>query len=469
MDYSIEDNLGGLLFTDGSSEYNLTFRLQENTVTIIPLTDICRNHIQDLTRNDTQNNQWFFGICEDNTDIAFLRKSPLRTCFSSGINLSASKFFCPIIVKSTLSQKIDLKSFDTIEFYGGIIDILHIPKLAIDEKYSEKKIEFSNSEKYTKKHNVIIENVAFEIEYSIAANNLILETGKIPDLRNQIHSYLRFNFTKEQPLDNIEKYYSYAMNLIQFCCGRLNVNSEIRIYKKNISKPILVKINDGFDDYANEKIDFSQVIRFSFLESHFDSLFKILNESKTKPYLLFLTKCNKHIAAITYTDISDICASFEHEYSLSNTSSKKELIEAASNLTEKLCAMIESEQNCPEEVKKKAFNILNSNLKSFSPSLKEKIMAFYDEFYQYAVNITEDKEHIAFGIAKSYSRVDFEKSLSKFVAIRNKVAHSGIVWNDGIEIYPHLKLLIYFSILKRAGYSAQDSVSMLSSLFIRFF
>lgn len=469
MDYSITDNLGGFLSTDDSGKLNSTFRLQENTVTIIPLTDVCRKHIQDLSSNDTQNNQWLFGLCEDNTNIAFLRKSPLRTHFSSGINLSASKFFCPIIVKSTLPQEMDLKSFDSIEFYGGIIDVLHTPSLAIDEKLSEHKIEFTNPEKYTKKHNVTIDNEAFEIEYSIAANTLMLETGKIPDLRNQIHSYLRFNFTKEQPLDNIEKYYSYAMNLIQFCCGRLNVNSEIRIYKKSISKPILVKINDGFDDYANEKIDFTQVLRFSSLENHFASLFKILNESKTKPYLLFLTKRNKHIGAITYTDISDICVSFEHEYSLSNTSSKKELVEAASNFTEKLCAIIEFEPHCPEEVKKKACNILNSNLKSFSPSLKEKIISFYDEFYQYAINITENKEHIALGIAKSYNREDFEKSLSKFVALRNKVAHSGIVWNDGIEIYSHLKLLIYFSILKRAGYNALESAPMLSWLFGRCF
>lgn len=139
-------------------------------------------------------------------------------------------------------------------------------------------ILFNNQSDYTREFDVEVNGEEFKISYSVSTADLWMETEKVPDLRNSIHSILRFDFKTEHELCDIEKYYSYAMHLFQFCTGRLNVRSEIRLYKKEQNQPILLRFIDGFNNYADDVLDFTQVIRFQFLNDLFPSLFEILNE-----------------------------------------------------------------------------------------------------------------------------------------------------------------------------------------------
>lgn len=478
MQKTISDNFNGMcdLQEIGSGEYDSFFNVHDNIVTLIPLNDDCREKVNILSNNDGSNEkkQWLHGISEDGCSIAFLKTTHLYTTIPS---LRTAIFGTPIMVKSITENSIDVKTFNAIEFRGGIVDILYTPALAIEENYQQNQIVFRDKGCFTKKYNVEINSEKFEITYSISCSDLTMETGKVPDLRKSIHSIIRFDFATEKSLDDIEKYYSYAMQLFQFCTGRLNVNFEIRLYKSEIhdggkvinSSPILVKFQNGFDDYANDILNITQVIRLNFLGNNFPKLMGILNEKKKQPYLLFLPKRNKYINVITYTDVSDICVAFEQEYSLSKTNDKCNEQKEAKALTKELLEIINKKDDCSEPVKKKAINILNSQLKSFSPSLKEKIISLYEEFMECAKPITEKKGHDIHGISKFYSQDEFKRKVSKFVEIRNKASHAGIVWNDGIEIFSHLKLIIYFSVLKRAGYSSEESCSMLSELFGRDF
>lgn len=54
-------------------------------------------------------------------------------------------------MKSANTDVCDLKTFDSIEFYGGVVDILHTPTLSIYEKYSENMIIFNKESKFKKK------------------------------------------------------------------------------------------------------------------------------------------------------------------------------------------------------------------------------------------------------------------------------------------------------------------------------
>ncbi len=109
--------------------------------------------------------------------------------------------------------------------------------------------------------------------------------------------------------------------------------------------------------------------------------------------------------------------------------------------------------------------IIESQLKGFSPSLKEKIVELYSKYEQYAKPITEQEGHDKLEITKFYTLDMFCGKVSKFMNIRNKLVHTGIIWNAGVEIYTHLKLLIYFSIMERASYSMEEIVKILSCLF----
>lgn len=469
----ISNIFSGVLNLQGSENgYDSFFNVQENIITVIPMTEECRRAIETLSDNDdsSRHDQWLYGIAEDNCCVSILKRTHLRVGFSSGIDLGTAKFATPIIVKNTVAQYVDLSTFDSIEFYGGIIDILHPPGLKIEEKYCEKRLVFNEMDVFTKKYEVEVNKEIFEVVYSISASDLCSEAGQVPDLRNSIHSVLRFNFKTSQKLCDIEKYYSYAMNLFQFCIGMLNVRSEVKLYKKGQSQPILLRFCDDFHDYANDTSNFTQVIRFQMLGDLFPKLFKLLNEEETQPYLLFLPQQNKYTNSIIYTNVNDLCVAFEREYNLLKLDSKSEEdVEAAKDLTAYLLEEIDKRSDCPVAVKTKAKNILNSQLKAFSPSLKEKIFSIYNEFVESAKPITEQKDHDRCRISTFYSIDQFKEKIGQFVAIRNRASHAGIVWNDGTKIFWHLKLCIYFCILKRADYSSTDSARILSWLFSRKF
>jgi len=460
----ISDNLNGILDLQGKGEgYDSSFNVQDSLVTIIPLNGSAKRHSHVLSYNDGSNEKddWLFGLAEDNCKIAFLKKTHLAQRFSSSIDLSASKFFAPIIVKASKPKDIDLKTFDAIEFRCGIVDILHLSALAINEEYSQRRITFKEKETFTYRYEVTVNKEKFEIVYSVDIGEVVMEAGKIPDLRSEIHSFVRFNFTEEKSLNDIEKYYSYAIHLFQFCAGRLNVGFEIRLYKNEFCgdkriinpAPIFVKFQDGFDDYANDNIKFTDLIRFQLLGDRLPNVFELLNDKKKQPHLLFLPKKNKQVYKILYTDITDMCVAFEKEYSFLNKTKDEINQNAAKNLTEKLLYLVEQEIECPECVKLKATNILNSQLKNFSPSLKEKFFMLYEEFGTSA-KVTE-----------IYEAKEFKKIVSDFVDIRHKASHAGIVWNKSTEVFPYLKKLIYFSVLKRSGYKLNESVAILSWMF----
>ena len=119
----------------------------------------------------------------------------------------------------------------------------------------------------------------------------------------------------------------------------------------------------------------------------------------------------------------------------------------------------------PMNVKDKAKSLNNGMLSNLQPSLREKIIALYEDFSVNLKAITNSKYYGNNGTLMLYNDEDFKKLIGKFVDIRNSVAHAGVEWNDGASIYQHLKLRLYFNIFKRAGYSLDESQNVLNNLF----
>lgn len=97
------------------------------------------------------------------------------------------------------------------------------------------------------------------------------------------------------------------------------------------------------------------------------------------------------------------------------------------------------------------------------------MVIFFDEFEKFIKSIKEIDTYVEFEISKVYKPEVFKKKISRFVDIRNKAFHAGIIWNNDAAVFSHLKLLVYFSIFRRAGYSLKDSATILSWLFSREF
>lgn len=270
----IQNSFSGMLDLQGigNGQCDAFFNMQDNIVTIIPLTNECRKHARILSYNDGTNEKdnWLYGFSEDGCSIAFLQKTHLHSTLSSPVDMGTSRFYTPIIIKSSRPDNKDLSTFDVIEFRGGIVDLLHNPDLAVQDDYKSNCIVFNDKSDYTYSFEAEVAGEKFQITYSIDVSEVCLEAGKVPDLRGAIHSIVCFNFDDKKPLKDIEKYYSYAMNLFQFCSGQLNVGFEIRLYQEEFYNgerianpaPILVKFIDGFEDYANDNLDITKVIRF---------------------------------------------------------------------------------------------------------------------------------------------------------------------------------------------------------------
>lgn len=468
----IEDSFTGVLTIGKVEGYNAFFSINGNVVKILPLDKECRETIDRMSGMDGKgladaSRQWLYGFTEDNCNVAILKQSRLHSGLTSGLDMKTAQFKTPLIVKSTaVGRNIDLSTFDSIEFYGGIVDILHNPDQAID--WNGNTISFKSSDNYTKEYGVEVNGEHFRVTYSVNTTALSQKIGKLPDLSDAVHSILKFTFQSSKKLEDIEKYYSYAMSLFQFCTGRLNVCSEVRLYKNDVGRPILLYLNDGFEDYASD-LDCLNVIRFGYLGEFMPKLLKLLNEDSTRPHLNFLPKRNSDVNNILYTDVNDLCIAFEIEYSCSKIASSKEIKGAAKELTEVLFDVIGKRENCPDIVKDKAKAILNSQLKGFSPALKEKIAYICELNYEYAKAITEQPGHNDLGISTFYSREEYEKKIADFVKIRNSASHTGITWNGGIDIFSHLKLYIYFSVLTRTGVPQESVAGILSWMFSRLF
>ncbi len=92
-----------------------------------------------------------FGSTEKGEKVAFLRKHKIRRGFST-YDIGAVKFCAALMPIGPKHQgnSITSKSFDTLELYGGIIDILHPPALAFDDRFIEGCISFHKPDRYQK-------------------------------------------------------------------------------------------------------------------------------------------------------------------------------------------------------------------------------------------------------------------------------------------------------------------------------
>lgn len=465
---TLPDHFSGFVnFAIEGEKLDSQFSIVEKLVTIIPVSDNSREEFRKLCYNtgeDANHHRWFYGFSDLNSAVAFLQTTPVQERLSSGISLRAGYFHTPVIVHGADSSITDVHTFDAIEFYGGIMDILYNPRYAIDYAEDRDSIVFKNSKQNLYSFNATIDGENIRIILFIRASHV--KSDEVPDLKNNICSSLRFEFDDNKTLDDIGKYYNYALRLFQFCTGHLNVRSNICLFNSKMYRsPIYVRMQDEYEDYANEHLKLKRVIGFLALGEGLPKLLSLLNDKKRKPYIEFLPLANRFIGAINYTQITDLCVSFENEYKCLDIKKDPLMIQEAEKLTSDLIECI-NKSSVSEVVKNKAKGIINGNLKNFSPSLKEKIAYIYERFKAEMRHITEQHEHDKLGITTFYTEKVFMKKIKEFTQIRGSAAHAGIQWNGGEDIFLHLVLLIYYSVLSRVGYSDDDCTRILSWLFI---
>ena len=496
----IKDNLpalfsGRVLIAGDDNVLDGQFTLSDSLVTIMPLTKEASKELRKCSYNfgeEASYHRWFYGYSDSNSAIAFLQLSPMKQRMSSGVDMEAGYFHTPIIVHGSNSLINDVSSFDAMEFYGGVMEQLYNPGYAV--KIEDRSIIYNDPSDYVHEYKANINGETIKVILFLRAN--VVYSYDVPDLKNNVSSALRFEFESRKPLDDIQKYYNYAMKLFQFCSGRLNVYASICLFNSKVSsEPIYVRYRDGYHDYAN--LQPLQVIRLLSLGDNLPELLSVLNDNDKTPYFEFLPAANKYVNSISYIQTIDLCVAFENEYTklmkyledkcdndnYKNGRDSDALINQAKEFSDKLIEFING-SDVDDRIKEKATGMIGANLTNYSPSQKEKMFFIYDRYQDEIRKITEQRydtrwgnendpvtqclkalDHEALGMTKIYSDEEFRKKIKDFIKVRGSTAHAGIKWNGGEEIYMHLVLLIYFSVLERAGYAEDDRGRILSWLF----
>lgn len=344
---------------------------------------------------------------------------------------------------------------------------LHPPSIAFNDIFWEEAITINKPDLFQKTFEVNVNQENIVVTYSVNISCSI-KKDKAPNFNEDTHSFFRMKFESSHSFDDIWKYYIYGYKLFQFCSGRQNVSSEIRLYEYEDSQPIRVIFQDDFDDYAQDVLDSMRVVQLVQLGDKFPCLFKLLNEEKSEPNLLFLPEKNRYWNLIKYSDVTDLCSALDREYAKSKLDHRsKQDKESAKALREGINEFIDALDSYPDYIISKAKALLNQ-LNSYSPSLKENISIITDLYYDPSKEITQRKGHDLAGIP-FFTREQFDRKIVEIKKIRDNSAHAGVFWNEGIDIFSHLKLFVYYSILKRAGYNIEESTMILSGLFSLYF
>lgn len=457
-----------------SIELSCSFMVEDFVVTLIPKQDQAskrklRQWAEQVYENDRI--EWLSGITSDNKVIHIARRLRGGYRFGTGIDIGAINFFTTVVIEYIDSSCNKHNGFYGIEFIGGDINLVYPPDKAIDYTSEPYGIQYTDSNTYTKKYDIELNEDKFRLIKTIDVHYVML-LGKIVDLSKNIKSKLRIEFDQEKPFDDLLKYYGYIRNLITFLTRISNNIFAVKLLTKDSvnGKPYYkdfanVRLYSDFAAMNSDILTIQDVLKLDNIGDGIVELFKLLNNDDEMPNLLFLPDNLKEREFIKYTQIVDICSAIETEYKLGGCKQKenKDLKIKSRNLAKQINTFVDS-VDTDDLLKEKARNIIGATLKNYSPSLREKIKALYD-LHKDGLELVIKNHHWI----PNFTDEIFYKHIKQFIEMRNRTAHQKMNWNGGEAIYTHIMILIYLSIFERANISRDIAINSINNGFRNIF
>ena len=311
----------------------------------------------------------------------------------------------------------------------------------------------------------------FQVINDILVKHEIVFNG-IPDLKDNINSQIIYKFNEKEQFISIPQCYDFMETLLSFLTRKhfheykVQIKNEYEISENNFREAVAeVYVNKGYIRPEVEQLEACDVIKIDSIAERFSFLFELLNDKKKSPQLRFLPENSDEKKYIKYTQITDICASIEWEYHQTDEDKdSKELKEQSKNFAKQLVQVI-NRGDVNQKIKDKAIGIIQSNLNSYKPSLKETMEILYYKYKDGLENVVKDHP----GNLKVYDEEGFLKSLKSFKDMRNMASHHRFKWGDGTDIFGHLMIIVYFSIFNRAGIDQDKATECIRDGFFRIF
>lgn len=422
-----------------------------------------------IEEDDENDFRYVYGNDEGMHEIALLMKS--SNIKHSMIGLS---FFAPIIIKScgnasgfynSLSN--DWNKYDAIMFSGGIIDSLYNPKIAAlkmpsNEEVREqikdfdgaRSIEIKPFDEYTHVTNVLINERKIKMMFSVSQSGGE-ENINTTDL-GSLKSFIQLQFDTPQDFITVHKYIRVIKKMLAVFSKQKNIDFDVSLKQrvsdeKYMETGICKVFVDNQDFY---KPNSHRVIDIMKLLNNLPSLINNICNETVESLLMVLPDSNKNANQVSLTNVQDLCTALEVEYKLckSKTSNDKLIDLLKKDIQQTIRDFVE--KNPTIDVNRET--TIHSSFQYLDYTSKQKILHLYNEHKESIDQIVEKWK---------LPDVNIE-SIGKFVALRNKKTHDGIVdWENSYKIYTPLLALVYACLLKRSEVIEIDIKETLSKLF----
>ncbi len=449
------------------------YNISKNIVTLLPAQSDTQKRYDCFRRIQSYNtdlSEYLFGDDADG-QIAILRNGKFVTGFL-GINVSV-RFATPIIIKACGNAQgffsmmtAPWNKFHAITFYGGNINALYNPDLAIEppdiDKYPKsdgaREIKFRPWSAYTREIELQIEDEKIALTFSIGqtAENNIENKGACN--LGKLDSYIRFSFEHEQEFETIEKYYVIARKFVAILTSQNNVcfgevfleqrNSEQRYFKTGICK-----IFDQYENYSMRKSH--KIIPILWMLDYIPKLIDEIIQGKADSLIELLPEDNRMVNRISIKNVQDLCTALEVSYNLDDKR-EREKDTLIVELKKEIGKTIAGFTKVHKEIDVYQETTISSAFQYLDYTLKQKILTLYNE----------NRDEVDAIVSKYCLPQVNANSISSFVKLRNNKTHSGTVeWGESAKIYIPLVAIVYANFFKYIDLPSEAIKSMLLQIF----
>lgn len=446
----IEDEFCGYLKVD---EDTFAYSVSDSIVTLLPAYSENRERYEAIDRICSHNMEQpdFLLGTDDERMIVIARNSKFNTGFLS----ACARFSTPLIIRASgnadgyfgqLTE--EWYRFHAITFWGGNINSLYNPDVAIEQPKIDDIVNFGKREIRLRPWKDYTLSKEFEV-YDERVTMIISVRGG-GDATNHkgaynlgtFNSYIRFTFERAQSLSEIEKFYIIARKLVAILTGQNNVSFETYLSQRNTEGKYfetgVCKIFDSYENYSKRK--WHKVIPIYNVLEYIPNLIDKITNDEAGALLMLLPEDNRYTNRISITNIQDLCTALEVAYEWGKiTREKDQLVEKLKkDIKKTIKGFLENHSDIDaykETTISSAFDYLDFTLKT-------RIYALY----------SENRDVVDAVVAKwALPPVDIE-NIGSFVKLRNNKTHAGkFEWGESAQLYTALFALVYACFFKHIG------------------
>lgn len=460
----IENEFCGYLKVD---EDTFAYNVSNNIVTLFPAYCENRERYEVIDRIHSRNvEQPEFLLGNDGERMIAIARNGK---FYAGSLSTWARFATPLIIRASgngdgyfgwLTE--EWYKFHAITFWGGNINALYNPELAVEPLDVKALINFGNREikmrpwkdySLSKEFEAYGEKVTMTISVRGGENT---ENHSGAYSLGTLNSYIRFTFEKAQSFSEIEKYYILARKLVAILTGQNNVSFETYLSQRNPENKYfetgVCKIFDSYENYSARKRH-NVIPIYNVLEYIPNLIDKIINDD-VGGLLMLLPEDNRYVSRISIANIQDLCTALEVAYEWNKKKREKDQLveELKKDIKKTISGFLESHKDIDvykETTIKSAFDYLDF-------TLKNRIFTLY----------SENRDMVDAVVAKwALPPVDIV-NISSFVNLRNNKTHSGkFEWGESANLYTALFALVYACFFKHAGIPVDLAKHLLLQIF----